>query len=161
VKESKRIANLNAADLERYPVWQYTTGDDTGEVFVRPVKKLPVDKLTQRIVGTRVRLANGSEVWALIGNLDPGNARFTDHFLTLSIFWEGRWFHLARYHDHDYAERGPAALSVFLGLEPKDIFPITYDIGKICDGDLAVICGSIAQEPKERLSRAAIIGLAV
>jgi hypothetical protein len=94
-------------------------------IWVRSVTVLPVSKVTGKIVGTPVLLASGREVWALIGNVDSTNPRLTEHFLTLSIEREGKWFHLARYHDCDYAERGPDALAQFLGVPVTDIFPIS------------------------------------
>ena len=128
---------------------------------MRPLKKTLVKTLTGRFVGAQVRLANGTEVWALIGNVDVSNPRLSEHFLTLSVFRDGRWFTMARYHDLDSNERGPQALAAFLSLRVNEVFPISYDISRFCLGESAALVGTIEKEPRERLTRAHIIGLAV
>src|SRR5579862_854221 len=120
IENLKPIESLTEADLVANPVWQYTNRDGAGETFVRAVKKIPVKNLTGKVIGTQVRFANGSQAWALIGNIDAGNSRLTEHFLTLSIERNDKWFALARYHDYDFAERGPEALSRFFELEVDD-----------------------------------------
>lgn len=160
-KNAKPIEWLKVADLEANPVWQYTSDEDAGETLVRPIKRIPVKSLTGKVIGTQVRFANGMQAWALIGNIDPQNPRLTEHLLTLSIEYDGRWFALARYHDFDYAERGPEALARFLGLLIDDVFPIAFDVGECAQGDPDALAGSVRKEPRERLSRAEIIALAV
>ncbi len=161
IENLKPIDSLTVADLAANPVWQYTNRDGAGEMFARAVKKIPVKNLTGKVIGTQVRFANGSLAWALIGNLDVGNPRLTEHFLTLSIERGGGWFALARYHDHDFADRGPEALSRFLGLRVDDVFPIFFDVREYAQGDPTALAGSVPKEPRERLSRADIIGMAV
>jgi len=157
----KPIASLDVADLQAHAVWQYANVDEANETLVRPVRRLPVARLSGRVVGTEVRLANGAYVWALLGNIDENNARLSERFLTLSVLREGQWFALARYHDFDYTENGPNGLARFLGLPIDQVFPIAYDIRKYVDGDPAALAGVIPEEPRERLSRAELIALAV
>ncbi len=157
----KRIEDLNVPDLQAYAVWQYANIDEAGETLLRPVKRLPVKRLAGKVVGTRVRLANGIVLWGLLGNLDESNPRLTEHFLTLTIFHADRWFTLARYHDLDYGERGPEALARFICLDVDDVFPIAYDIRAVAKGDAKALAGTILKEPLERLSRAELIALAV
>ena len=136
-RDTKRVDKLTPRDLEEFPVWAYTNSDRPDETVVRPIKRFPVKSLTCRVVGTRVRLHNETEVWALIGNVDASNARLTQHFLTLSVFQSRRWFTLARYHDIDAARRGPKALAAFLKLTVARVFPISYDLSRVCTGDPA------------------------
>lgn len=97
-----------------------------------------------------------------LGNLDPTNSCLTEHFLTLSIFRsDGTLFNLARYHDFDAEERGPAALAAFLGLPLDAVFPISYDLTCVVAGPLESLRGTITAEPRERLTGAEIIALAV
>ena len=131
-----------------------------GEILVVPARP-PVATLQNRLVAARVRLVNGDYVWALIGNVDPDSARITEHFLTLSIEREGRWFRLARYHDFDCAERGPEALSRFLDLPVSAVFPIEYDIRRFVKTWSPALAGAVLAEPRERLTRAELIALAV
>jgi hypothetical protein len=111
--------------------------------------------------GTEVKLANGGSCWATICNVDVTNARLTEHFLTLSVIRDGRWFHLARYHDFDHAERGPEALARFLELPVDQVFPITCDVTRYARGDAAALHGQIRKAPRERLTRSEVIALAV
>jgi hypothetical protein len=161
IENIKPVESLTVADLEANPVWQYTNSDGGGETFVRPVKKVPVKSLTSKVIGARVRLANGSQVWALIENLDVANPRFTEHFLTLSIERGGKWFPLARYHDHDFTVRGPEALARFLGLRVDDVFPISVDVRRYAQGNPTALAASVPEEPREKLTRAEIIAMAV
>jgi hypothetical protein len=161
IENIKPVDALQVADLQNYPVWQYTNRDPSDETAVRPVKKIPVANLDGKIVGTQVQLRNGEHVWALIGNLDSANPEFAEHFITLSIERNGSWFHLARYHDFNYAESGPEALAHFLGLHLNEVFPISYDVRKYVKGNPATLAGAIRREPRKKLSRAEIIALAV
>jgi hypothetical protein len=159
--ELKKVEALTVRDLESHPVWQYVNNDSTGETAVRPVSRTPVSNLVGKLVGTRVVLQNGQSVWAIIGNVDNRNARLTEHFLTISLFSRGHWFTLSRYHDVDYREKGPEALAGFLGLDVDEVFPITYDVSQSVEGDTATLTGKILKVPREVLSRAEIIAMAV
>ena len=161
IEHLKQIELLTAADLLAHPVWQYTNRDGSGETFVRAVKQLPVKNLTGKVVGTQVRLANSKQVWGLLGSLDPSNPKLTEHFITLSIERDGDWFSLARYHDFDYADRGPDALARFLDLSVDEVFPICFDIRRFAQGDPAALAACIQKEPTERLSRAEVIAMGV
>jgi hypothetical protein len=161
-QNSRLIESLSIADLETYSVWEFVNSDSRGdETRVVPVAKLPVGNLKGRVVATRVRLANGAPEWALIGNVDTANQRSTQHFLTLSIERHRTWFHLARYFDLDYVAHGPEALATFLGLQVDDVFPIHFDLRHCAIGSPSGLIGSIQKEPPERLSRDALLKMAV
>lgn len=135
--------------------------DESGALLVRPLTRLPLRDFSGKVTGTFVPLANGSQVRALVGNLDLTNARWTQHFLTLSLETGGAWFHLARYHDSDFSDRGPQALAAFLRLDLNDVFPISYDIRSLVRDPLGVGAGTIVADPPERLSRSELIALAI
>ena len=126
-----------------YPVWEFVN-DDVHEMLVRPVTDIPVSNTTGRIVAAMFQLANGGTAQGLLGTLNTANLRSTQHFLLASIERGGEWFHLARYHDHDYAQRGPTGLATFLGLQVDDVFPICYDISHLVVGERRVSAGVIA-----------------
>jgi hypothetical protein len=158
----KDVSQLTSADLREYPVWRFTRSDQPTETAVRPLKKLPAKSLTGSLVGCEVRLAHGKKMMALLGNLDVEKARLTEHFLTLSIYREdGEIFHMARYHDFDSSERGPDALAAFLKMKKEEIFPIAWDIRHLVAGGPSALHGLIEASPKERLTRAQIVALAV
>ena len=157
----KPVESLTVADLEWAPVWQYTNRDGAGETTVRAVKRIPVSDTSGKLIGTRVRFANGARAWALISNIVPDSARQTEHFLTMSIEHAGHWFYLARYHDIDYTNGSPDALARFLGLAVDEIFPVSYDLRPYVTGDPAVLQGSVLREPRERLSEDELIAMAL
>jgi hypothetical protein len=157
----KRLENLTRDDLQIHAVWQFMNVDDKGETLVRPIARIPVGDLSGKLVGTQVHLANSTRVWALLGNVDVRNPRLTEHFLTISLERNGKWFALARYHDFDYLQRGPNALADFLKLRVDHVFPISFDLTQYAKGDAAVLAGEIPILPREQLSRAEIIALAV
>jgi hypothetical protein len=161
IVEVKPIESLTIADLMVAAVWQYANRDGPGETLVRAVKSIPVNSMTGKVIGTRVRLANGTQAWALIGNVDADDPRRTEHFLTLSVEREGKWFFLARYHDSNYADHGPQALSRFLDMTVDEVFPISFDVRQYAKGDPAALQGSIPAKPRAELSRAEIIAMAL
>jgi hypothetical protein len=161
MKNMKSIEALDISALQEHAVWQYANADAANETLVRPIKRLPVARLAGKVVGTQVRLANGTCVWGLLGNIEESSARLTAHFLTLSVLQDRRRFTLARYHDFDYVENGPDALAHFLDLPIDEVFPIAYDIRQYVKGDPVALAGLIPKEPLERLSRSELIALAV
>ena len=154
----KTIDAISVGDIEVNPVWKFCSG---GDMAIEPVKKIPCTTLNGRIVGTRVELADGTMVWALLGNIDTENPAFFEHFMTLSIESRGGWFHLARYHDYDYDERGPAKLSEWLNKPVEQVFPIAYDIRHVFNGESGALNGKIETEPNGKLTRAEIVAMAL
>ena len=159
IENIKPAESLTVDDFKAHPVWEFLNDDEIGETMTRPVEKLPVETLDNKIVGTQVRLANGLEVWGLFGNFDVKNPRATQHFLTLSIERGGKWFHLARYHDVGFAAHGPEALARFLGLGVDDVFPIVVDVRRYVRGDPAALTAIVLKEPQERLTEAELFAL--
>jgi hypothetical protein len=156
------IESLSVEDTKANPVWEFVDDEEgRDESWVRPAENPPFKDLNRRVAAAIVQFANGSSAWALIGNIDTCNPRYTEHFLTLSIEREGSWFNLARYFDHDYQKRGPAALATFLQSQVDDIFPIRFDLRHCAIGDAASLIGSVQEEPKERLTRGELLKMAV
>jgi len=161
IENIKPVESLTVADFEAHPVWEFLNDDEIGETMVRPVDKLPVESLDNRVLGFQIRLANGSRVWASIGNFDVTNPRATQHFLILSIERSGKWFHLARYQDFDFTARGPEALARSLGLGVDDIFPIAVDVRRYVGGDPATLTATVLKEPRERLTHEELTAMSV
>jgi hypothetical protein len=153
IENIKSVELLTVADFQTHPVWEFLNDDELGEMMMQPVEMIPVETLDNRLIGTLVRLANGSQVWAFIGNFDVANPRATQHFMTLSIERNGKWFHLARYFDFDFTDRGPDALARFLGLSVDDVFPISVDIRRYVQGNPAALAFTVPKEPQEKLTR--------
>jgi hypothetical protein len=153
------VESLTVADVKAHPVWEYLNDDEIGETMVQPVGMIPVETLDNRILGSQVRLANGLQVWATIGNFDVTNPRATQHFLFISIERSGEWFFLARYFDFDFTTHGPEALARFLGLPVDDVFPISVDIRRYVRGDPAALAFTVPKEPRERLTDKQLMAL--
>jgi hypothetical protein len=124
-------------------------------------KRLPVSTLMGKLAGTRISLANGERLWALVGNLDARDDESNEYFVTLSIERSGGWFQLARYHDAGYDENGPEALARFLGLTVDDVFPISYDVREYVKGNPPLPAGIVLKEPRVRLTSSQLIAMAL
>ncbi len=147
--ELKRVDQLTIANFRRYPVWTYVPETRTrDETWMKPVRKIPVDDLDGKIVGSQVRLSCGRQVWAMIGNVDVRDANANEHLIGLSVRIGRTWFHLARYHDIDYENRSPSALAKTLSLPVSQVFPITYDLRPFARGDERALQGEFLRVPK-------------
>ncbi|MBL8855175.1 MAG: hypothetical protein JNK57_14510 [Planctomycetaceae bacterium] len=69
----KPFAELAPEDFCKHPVWEFCTdveakfGDET---VVRPVGDLPIDDLSNRVVGTTLQFANGDSADGILSNVD-------------------------------------------------------------------------------------------
>jgi hypothetical protein len=152
----KQISSLTLEDLGSH-VWQFVNNDET---IVEPVPSVPVDSLDGRVVAVPVVLANGLRVPALVGNLDLARPHLIEHYLTLSLLLDGKWFTLARYHDIDAEKNGPRRLAALLGLPIDAIFPIRYDVREYVTRSSPVLAGTVPAIPSKPLSRSELIALA-
>jgi hypothetical protein len=50
IENIKPAESLTLADFEAHPVWEFLNDDEIGETMVRPVEKIPVESLDNRIV---------------------------------------------------------------------------------------------------------------
>jgi hypothetical protein len=161
IKTLKSVNKLTPSDLSNYPIWQFRNSDEDGELFVSPISNYPVKNTKCKLFGTKVTLANGTIMLALIGNFDISNPELNEHFITLSFYKNKKWFHLARYHDFDFDENGPSAFSKFANLDIDDIFPIRFDLSNLVKAEKRILTGQLLKEPKRKISRSELIGLAV
>jgi hypothetical protein len=158
ISERLQLSEITSDDLENSPVWRTSRG---GELLVAVHKtKLPLASLTGMLVATKVRLASGFETWVLVGNLGV-DQRSNEHFATFSFHSQGQWFHLARYHDFDYPERGPSQLAAFLGMDVVDVFPFVFNVRGMVRGGPLSLSGCVDLEPRERLSEDQLVELAL
>jgi hypothetical protein len=155
---------LSPADFTERCVWEFADNMETelpDETYMRPVAELPVTSLAGRVVGAQLTLANGQQVFGVLGNIDLADPVSTEHFLTVTVFHRGGRFDLARYHDADYERRDEVALAAFLGLPVDSVFPIRYDITGVAAGNSDCLRRSIPAAPMSRLSKEELIGLAL
>ena len=162
-EEVKAFCNITPSDFQRHPVWEFANDiEDVEDVYLRPVDKLPIDSLGNRIVGTTGTLAIGNRIPIILQNIALDNAFKTEHFVTLTAFNDsGDVFPLARYHDLQIDTHGPEQLAAFLGLKVSDVFPISYDISEVATGVHGAVCMKIAASPKRPLSESEIIDLVI
>ncbi len=142
---AKPIDDVTNQELISFPVWEFALDQEEalGETAIRPVLELPVTQAGGVLFCTKVGLASGVTLWAIIGNLDPQDADQTARFLTISFLKEEERFHLARPIDFHYETHGPRALCDFLEMKLEDVFPIRYDVHSVCRGDPAAVTGEI------------------
>ncbi len=167
-RSGKCCGLLTKRDFERHPVWKFDTSSEgvrwRGEEWVQPVSALPVTSLDGCLIGTSVRLANGTSVFAELGNVDLRDAKSTSRSLTLRVYYERKTFWLDRFHQHPeqkdiaskvwaillglgrHREVNPTELASALGLKLTDVFPITYDLTGIATGPAEAIRGIIRAE---------------
>ena len=158
---SRSITSLRPADINAHPIWRFVSGDEPDETWVLPTASRRSARLSGKIIGTEVTLADGSRRWALFSNIDPDNPKLTTHFLSLSLFIGGKWFHLARYHDVDARRPGPRALATALRRPLGKVFPIRYDLRPYVRNGSSWLEGVVDRSPRTRITRAEIIALAV
>ena len=154
---ARPVSTLRPTHLTRNPIWRFVSSDVPDETWVSPISGRRTSSLVGKVVRTNVVFADGTECWALFGNVDPTNAELTEHFLALSLYLNGKWFHLARYHDVDVKTRGPRALAAALERRTSKVFPIRYDLRPFVRGDFPALLGVVRQHPRRRLTRAQII----
>ena len=147
------IDNIPNSELFKHPLWEFALDreEEQGETAIRPVKRLPVDSLTNKVAVVSVTLAGGMICKAMLSNVDLQNKRKTEQFITLSVESEGKWFHLARYFDGD-ENHSSDNLARFLNLHTNLVFPVSYDLTGIAIGLEDVVKGQIPRVPKEILS---------
>jgi hypothetical protein len=119
----KAIDRLSQTDLEKHRLWRFVS--NRGDFEITPVKKLPCTDLRNKVASTPLKFADGTICWGLVGNFDAEDPQANEHFITLSLLHNGKWFHLARYFDFDYAERGPEAMAAAFAKPIASIFPIS------------------------------------
>jgi hypothetical protein len=150
---NKLLQDLTKSDFTAYPVWQFITDDEQGEMALKPVKKMPTKNLDGKVVGCQVLFANGSSHTAMLANIDVDNPKRTEQFITLIVEKGGQWFHLARYFDHDFKKHGPDGLCGFMGLKADEVFPVSYDIRKFSGGKSAALLGTFTEIPRVTMAR--------
>jgi len=153
--ECKPSDKLTLEDIQSAPVWEFVRDQEEvlpDETYVKPVTDIPVSHLFDRLVGTKVRLNNGGECWAILGEIDLLSRQYTEQFLTLGIWNEREWVWKARYFDPRYDEYGAEQLAASLNLRVCDVFPIAYDISSVVAGEPEMARGSIPAEPATKLA---------
>jgi hypothetical protein len=162
IKKTRSIDELVPNDYAKHPVWELVhERSEAPETAVRAVQRLPVNDLQARIVGLKVTLANGDDVWARLSNVDLVRPELNEHFLSISVEHNGKWCHLARYHDPGRSRFGPERLAAFLELPVTKVFPIIFDLSTIAVGAKGALRGVIRAEPLTRLSRQELVKLAL
>ena len=161
----KPFANLTPKDIRNHPVWEFCNdleAELADETIVRPVFDLPVDDLRNRVVGTKLRFANGDSVDGILSNIDLHNHTQTEHFVALTLYGkDGTMFHLARYHDISADTHGPVACAAYFGLAIADMFPIAYNIDSVAIGVPDSVCLQIPAHPKQRLDEDELMRMAL
>jgi len=153
--------DLTEVQLRAMPVWEFCNDDEAGETLMEPVQELPISHARRRVVACEFTLADGTKAFGQIGNLSLQREEQNRHFLGISLFVQGKLVHLARYHDAWYATENPAHLAAKLDRKLEAVFPISYDLSAIAEGNPQCVRGTIPQEPIVRLGDDELIRLAL
>ena len=71
---ARPLRRVPVAELLRVGVWQFASeSPQHAETSVQPVRVVPVESLTWRIAALSVRLADGTSMAAILGNIDLQN----------------------------------------------------------------------------------------
>ena len=146
----KQAQDLGPLDFAVYPVWEFAPEvQGIDECSMIPVIQLPVENLDQRCVGTRVRLADGSTVWAVIYDLWPSTLDGTIESQTFQ-FINGEstcnWPEM----EFQPATMNSVALAHFFARSVEEFFPFAYDVSRYVAGDVAVTKRSVSSEEENK-----------
>jgi hypothetical protein len=155
------IEEIDSSLLADAPIWRYFEGASGAEIWAEPTGERTTEELSFKLIAVRVGLANGEQRWALLSNLSLNSALSNQHFLTVSVERDGRWFPLARYHDASWARHGPSGLADFLSLPLENVFPLHYNASPFVRGATVPLSGTIESEPLTRLTQRELIDLAI
>jgi hypothetical protein len=114
-----------------------------------------------QLFSTNFVLACGATFPGFVGTLEESLPHLNRHLATFSFYTPGRWFHLARYHDPDYQDRGPDALAAFLGHSVEEVFPFTFDIRGLIRTPGLELSWPIERSPEKRIARRELIAAVV
>ena len=158
----KLVHELNVRDILNSPVWRYCE-DESGELAVEPIDKYPVQSLENCVAGIKVKFANGYQSWALVANFDLNSSKKNKHFLSFTFLDEEEQIYtLPRYFDAGYDKATQEELPAILRMAIEDIFPVSYDLTLIADGDQSILSSSFdLMSAPERLTDNELIALAV
>lgn len=163
--EVRTPSKIGPKVLAKHPVWEFLNDDEhpAGDTAMRPVGKLPVDRFDGRLFGTTVTLSDGSRLSAAISELGFGPRKYQHHFRSLTIFAQGRRFHLAKYFQLWYDSEGPDALAAFLKKKIYEVFPISYDLSSLAVGPTDIVRGAFEAEisnpiPHDQLMKILVSG---
>ena len=113
------VGDLTPADFERFPIWEYATSQEhlgNSECDVRPVKRLPVRHLSERVVGMQVTLAGQRRIWALLGGIDILYGTYDDAAVQVTLFHEGTRLYVVRFGQPAFGGIDPDQVARHLGL---------------------------------------------
>ncbi len=146
----KQAGELRPADFALHPVWEFAPEDQgIDECSMIPVIDLPVDNLDQRCIGTQVRLADSSTVWVVFFDLWPSTLEGTVKSQKFRFF-SGEKFCDWPKDEFQPETANSSALAKFLGRAVDDVFPFTYDVSDLVNGDVATTKRSVPLEEENK-----------
>jgi hypothetical protein len=155
----KTFHDLSKSDVKKFPLWRFTNNDQVDELEIESIRANQVDDLSGVIVATQVVFHDESKHWALLQNVSLLGKQRNDHFLSVTIYADKRWFPLARYHDVAIDDWGPAKLAAFMNKDIAGIFPIKFDLREVLQSNSNALVGMVLAEPANPLTQDEIIEL--
>lgn len=148
---------LSASDISKHPIWRFTNNDLVDELEIESVDRRVFRNLDGLIISSNVTFSDGSIHLALFQNVSLTDPEMNDHFLSLTVERNGKWFPLACYHNPAIEKWGPLQLAAFMGKTVEEIFPIHYDLRDVLNSDSPTLVGIVRAEPLVRLTEDEII----
>jgi len=153
----KEVSALTPLDLRQYPVWEYVFDldrvpecdqDMPTDTSVTPVKELPVDDTGNCVIGTKVKLNNGTQEWAMLSGLTlpSPDGRTGTVFVHLFDQKRAEWADFPPRDYPVYRADAPREVSALLGLAMEDVFPLSYDIRGLVAGPEQMLQGTIGSD---------------
>ena len=126
----KRLLDLTKNDLLENQVWEYWMADNIEFVKASDKTEVPADSNVTFIVVTDFVFNNKSKH---IGFCSPQEEVDLDHIQPVVISGKGQ---VEFYKENDWTEGEKNKALVKLGLEWKDVFPVTYTTRVKCNREL-------------------------
>jgi hypothetical protein len=126
----KRLSDLSKNDLLENQVWEYWMADNIEYVKASDKTEVPADSNVTFIVVTDFVFSNKSKH---VGFCSPQEEVDLDHIQPVVISGKGQ---VEFYKENDWTEGEKNKALVRLGLEWKDVFPVTYTTRVKCNREL-------------------------
>ena len=155
---AKPCDELTISDLKRNPVWQFDLHNEwrsgRDETWVKPVKRLPVSDLSNRVIGTEAWTVCGKPLFFVMGNIFLDDPKKTEQSLWMkALKGHSERFFLQLSRSSGAKSNAAEVFAGMLGLEVHEVFPIEYDISALAIGLESVTKGRISKERVEKVIR--------
>jgi hypothetical protein len=121
------VTELTTSAFEKCPVWEFVEEPSSKEVHVQPFKQLPLKEALNKIITIKAKTAIDLEVWlAIVNFIDNDSISIITDFY---IQKENKKIKVNQ--DEKPSFLIHKEIAELLGIDNKNIFPITYNLENI------------------------------